>query len=527
MRQRVTYGGNFNADGNGKFTKFYSEDGSFEVTKDNITGKEKHILYIGGSPYESSIIYVKNYNETSASYKFLHKDYLGSILAISDEAGNKLEQRHFDAWGNLTHLQIGNGQIITDVNKIQEIVNAGGLLLERGYTSHEHFMEVGIIHMNGRLYDPLLRRFLNADENIQDAYNTQSYNKYGYVMNNPLMFNDPNGEYALPAAMLVAFAAAIVTSITGDYIMNRPVNIGSLYQSVTLAAMTSYLTFGVGELFRAGGQIANSLSQTSLIIARAGAHAITQGTLSYMQGGNFWSGALSGAFASASNDLLDLAAKHVGENNILRSDRFALFNGAVSGGVGSVLGGGNFWMGAGQGLMVTAFNFLAHKFNVNSKYKKELDDAGFKPSDPAKFSNAEPMVEKVKTLNRLADGDKIVYTDNAPASDWAQYEPGNVKLNMERNKTNWDMFLSLFHELNHHYFIKYYYTPFRDHYFTGKKRGWEVREFYNEYYANYLQNQIDSSRGINYKYFKLRIEQLGYDLNELIHFHQNYKIQSK
>lgn len=38
----------------------------------------------------------------------------------------------------------------------------------RGYTSHEHFEDIGIIHMNGRLYDPLLRRFLNADENIQD-----------------------------------------------------------------------------------------------------------------------------------------------------------------------------------------------------------------------------------------------------------------------------------------------------------------------------------------------------------------------
>ncbi|EKB58780.1 hypothetical protein HMPREF9699_00530, partial [Bergeyella zoohelcum ATCC 43767] len=28
----------------------------------------------------------------------MHKDYLGSILAISDEAGNKVEQRHYDAW---------------------------------------------------------------------------------------------------------------------------------------------------------------------------------------------------------------------------------------------------------------------------------------------------------------------------------------------------------------------------------------------------------------------------------------------
>ncbi len=37
----------------------------------------------------------------------MHKDYIGSILAISDEAGNKVEQRHFDAWGNFTHLKIG------------------------------------------------------------------------------------------------------------------------------------------------------------------------------------------------------------------------------------------------------------------------------------------------------------------------------------------------------------------------------------------------------------------------------------
>ncbi|WP_326981921.1 hypothetical protein VUJ46_17040 [Chryseobacterium sp. MYb264] len=98
MRQRVTYGGNFSTDGEGKFTKFYSEDGSYEVVKDNITGKEKHVIYIGGTPYESNIVYLKNFTESSGSYKFLYKDYLGSILAISDEAGNKLEQRHFDAW---------------------------------------------------------------------------------------------------------------------------------------------------------------------------------------------------------------------------------------------------------------------------------------------------------------------------------------------------------------------------------------------------------------------------------------------
>jgi len=60
MRQRVTYGGNFNTDGEGKFTKFYNEEGSYEVIKDNITGKEKYLIYIGGTPYESNIIYLKD-----------------------------------------------------------------------------------------------------------------------------------------------------------------------------------------------------------------------------------------------------------------------------------------------------------------------------------------------------------------------------------------------------------------------------------------------------------------------------------
>ena len=41
-------------------------------------------------------------------------------------------------------------------------------------------------HMNGRIYDPLLGRFLSADLVVQAPANLQSYNRYSYVMNNPL-----------------------------------------------------------------------------------------------------------------------------------------------------------------------------------------------------------------------------------------------------------------------------------------------------------------------------------------------------
>lgn len=392
MRQRASYGGNFSSNGEGKFTKFYSEDGSFEVIKDNTTGKEKHILFIGGTPYESNIVYLKDYSESSSSFRFLHKDYIGSVLAISDGFGNKLEQRHYDAWGNFSHLQIGNGAILTG-NALNQQLSTFNLVIDRGYTSHEHFAEVGIIHMNGRLYDPLLRRFLNADENIQDPTNTQNYNKYGYVMNNPLMYNDPSGEFIWWIPPLVA----AVSELFNMYYTQTPFNYGRFYVGLATSYFSAGISSGIGSIFQVGDAVANKLGSTWTIVAKAGAHAFAQGSLSYVQGGNFWSGALSGAFASVANDLLDLATTNAGENSILRSDGFVLLNGAVSGGIGSVLGGGNFWMGAGQGLIVSAFNFLAHKeTNAVEDNNTDVDC----PTCPKNAKNWQTYTEDFTILNK-------------------------------------------------------------------------------------------------------------------------------
>ena len=315
MRQRVTYGGNFSADSDGKFTKFYSEDGSFEVVKDNTTGKEKHILYIGGTPYESNIVYLKNFAESSGSYKFLHKDYIGSVLAISDEAGNKLEQRHFDAWGNFTHLQIGNGAIITDRN----IIDNTSLLLERGYTSHEHFAEVEIIHMNGRLYDPLLRRFLNADENIQDPYNTQNYNKYGYVLNNPLMFNDPSGEFVWAAGFFLTYVAPVIWgAVVGTLISVGMYTIQSLVMnnwswngfanSLLMGAVTGGVSGGLGQVFSASGFWGTVGNST---LAGAGSGGVT----ALLTGQNFLEGVLKGAVIGGGVAVLSHSIKYFVNGN--------------------------------------------------------------------------------------------------------------------------------------------------------------------------------------------------------------------
>ncbi len=51
--------------------------------------------------------------------------------------------------------------------------------------------------MNGRVYDPLIGRFMSADPFIQAPGNLQSYNRYAYVMNNPLAYTDPSGYWSL------------------------------------------------------------------------------------------------------------------------------------------------------------------------------------------------------------------------------------------------------------------------------------------------------------------------------------------
>jgi RHS repeat-associated protein len=108
---------------------------------------------------------VKNLaNSTIVDKKYyLHRDYLGSIIAISDETGVAVERRQFDAWGNLSKLQQNGIAIALPTDGPA----AKLMMLDRGYTSHEHLAEVGLIQMNGRLYDPTLRSFLMPDNFIR------------------------------------------------------------------------------------------------------------------------------------------------------------------------------------------------------------------------------------------------------------------------------------------------------------------------------------------------------------------------
>ena len=104
-------------------------------------------------------------------------DNLGSYLAVVDSLGNKVFDAHYDAWGR------------------QHDVTVNSIGLHRGYCGHEMLDEFRLINMNARLYSPYAGRFLAPDNYVQAPDNTQSFNRYGYCLNNPLKYVDPDGNF--------------------------------------------------------------------------------------------------------------------------------------------------------------------------------------------------------------------------------------------------------------------------------------------------------------------------------------------
>lgn len=183
-QRSIMYYGGFQTDKLARpLRKYYSMDGSMEVKENGSTNTFEFITYVGGDGYSAPVAVKSDGTGTTQNYLYLHRDYQGSIIAVTDASANIVEKRLFDAWGNIIKVQDGAGNTLN-----------GLTVLDRGYTGHEHIQSVGLINMNARLYDPILHRFLQTDNVIQDVTNTQNYNSYGYVYNNPLSNTDITGN---------------------------------------------------------------------------------------------------------------------------------------------------------------------------------------------------------------------------------------------------------------------------------------------------------------------------------------------
>jgi len=148
-----------------------------EETTGTLTGY-RHYIHAGG---RAVAIYTQRSDGTQQT-RYLHTDHLGSIDAITEETGAVVERMSFAAFGSRRNADWSDPVSVL-----------AGFETHHGFTGQEQLDDVGLIHMNGRLYDPQLGRFLSPDPQIQYPDQTQSFNRYTYVNNNPVSLTDPSG----------------------------------------------------------------------------------------------------------------------------------------------------------------------------------------------------------------------------------------------------------------------------------------------------------------------------------------------
>ena len=153
------------------------------------------VEHVKTTPESASILVTNPVATTESAFEYLHRDHLGSVEAVTDADGNELVVLGHDPYGERRKSD-WTAQLTPA--ETETLRSEHGERVSRGFTGHEHLDRTGLVHMNGRVYDPRLGRFLSPDPIAGDPTSSQSWNLYSYVGNNPLSYADPTGESAHP-----------------------------------------------------------------------------------------------------------------------------------------------------------------------------------------------------------------------------------------------------------------------------------------------------------------------------------------
>lgn len=376
-----------------------------KVSYSNTTPTEQR-YYVGGV----AVVTVKNNDLTGRATNFMHTDHLGSVIAITgyetESVNNVLrikvkERASFDPWGKRRDI----AQVATwgsNSSAVDWWNNYKSSFTTRGYTGQEQIDSLGLIHMNGRVYDPEIGRFISADPIVQAPGNIQSYNRYSYVMNNPLTLTDPSGfswwsktwnkvknfaKRALHAIKRINEAVVDAAMVPWRETKRLFMRVPALQQIATIAvcAATAAATAGLGCAAFQGlmtwgmtGDLSAGLTAFAWGVAtvavwggvhtfgaspvgqaiggvgRTIVHGVVGGAIAKLQGGDFRSAFFANALGKG---VYESGMGYQGSNLFAHSAEAALV-----GGTASALSGGSFANGAKTAAMARLFNDAGQGF---------------------------------------------------------------------------------------------------------------------------------------------------------------------
>ena len=394
-------------------------------------GQTTNVFYIrvGGE-----LIATRKKTSSTNKLHYLLSDHQGSVDTVVEVNASggivHTENMSYDAFGK----RRGTANWLDDPSDIQFNTSRA---TTRGYTGHEMLDGLNLIHMNGRIYDPIIGRFLSADPLVQAPENTQSYNRYAYVWNNPLKYTDPSGYGVFDSIKkeLSRWESDFRHEIRRDGSLLGPILQVAVY-AVSAFCGPGYagcVAAGTDILARAqGASSSEAIKAAGVAAATAGIGQVPQlslaqtiaingviaGTYAQSQGGNFAS-AFAASVVGASAGLGTTGDFSTG--NLLLS---ALVGGAVSEATG-----GKFVNGA-----VTA----AFSYAVSYAPNKSLHGGATSTGGEVTASQAEQVLEKLRGYAEFAAMEAEAGTFNLeitnsrnsgydPRSNTIYFNPGDLK----------------------------------------------------------------------------------------------------
>ena len=135
-------------------------------------------------------ISVKNAGETRFTGYYYAKNLQGDVVAmylITVEPPRLIATYEYDEWGKVKTVRDATGAILTDP---AHLANRNPFR----YRSYHYDTETGFYYLQSRYYDPVISRFINADEYASTGQGFIGTNMFAYCGNNPIIREDMEGS---------------------------------------------------------------------------------------------------------------------------------------------------------------------------------------------------------------------------------------------------------------------------------------------------------------------------------------------
>lgn len=412
---------------NGK--RKYYPNGLFEETIDATVHNTSYVQAFGKTV---AIVTDSPDDESECKTMYVHHDHLGSIQAYSDEKGKLYQELSYDAWGMRRNPATWD--------RYDAVADAKAWK-ERGFGGHEHLDLFEMVNMDGRMYDPVVGRFLSPDPFVQSPDFTQGLNRYTYCLNNPLSLIDPSGyswfskNWKSLTAACVGIAVSVVTAGAGAT-LGTAIVAGAAGGAAS--ALTCSLLNGsnIGQIAKStftgafwgavGGAANNLIGRIDDYYWKISAHAVSEGAIEGLQGGNILHGFMMGATASIGGNFIEKNMKSWG--NVGKVAANSILSGTLD-----ELGGGKFANGAITGAFSILFNDIMHSKKQIQRYaikiiRKMILEDGMLTLDESwlwyKIGGGKSLTVEASKLDlNYIDVETLVVGKKFPTSTWK----GNIR----------------------------------------------------------------------------------------------------